>query len=102
MAHTFCRSYQGVELHLRRIVARLGTPFAVFAAVAALGIDDGAGVEFVAHKQMGDLVGSFIQCLFIRMVGQLDRLVRCELAPFGQPLDDCFYGDHTRCVYWSV
>ena len=61
MADTFFCRQEGIKCHVRIVVSRLGTPFTVFAAVPALGIDDRAGVELISHEVAGDLAGGFIE-----------------------------------------
>lgn len=60
----FCRQ-EGIKRYIRIVMPGLGAPFTVFAAIPALRIDDGTGIELVSHKVAGDLAGSFIEGLLV-------------------------------------
>ena len=56
MADTFFCRQQRVKRHVCFIMSGLCTPFTVFAAIPAFGIDDGTSVELVSHEVAGDLI----------------------------------------------
>ena len=79
-----------VKRHVCFIMSGLCTPFTVFAAIPAFGIDDGTSVELVSHEVAGDLMSCFVEGFLIRNGSQFFCLFFVDHATGKNVLFECF------------
>ena len=69
-------------------MAALSTPFTVFRAVAALGVDDGAGVELITHEIPGDPMCCLVEYFLIGRGSQQEGFLKSWFATVYQSVFD--------------